>query len=259
MATVISQRQPITAWQTGLLRLTTFFVPGSNVQNMKTDWWKNLLGREPDSRNEQPKIGQKSEVGQFEKGKLVLAVNPDRVDWLYTVKDDEKPGEIPAIGLFTDALEKFHELMSKWLGSDDCLPVQRLAFGAVLFLPVKDESDGYKQLSVYLPFALDSENTSDFLYRINRLRDSISGIPDLRINRLSTWSVACFQWIESRIVFGLVPSVSSPIPSAFCCKLDLDINTVLDFKQELPREKLLDVFEELINLGKEIIQNGDIK
>ena len=131
------------------------------------------------------------------------------------------------------------------------------AFGAVLLRPVENRQAGYQQIAAYLPHVqLDPEGASDFLYQINRPRNSNSGIPDLRINRLSKWSIAASM--ESTFSFGSTSAAHFPGPRHFACRLELDINTVPDFRDELAREQLPQIFQELVDLGKEIAKAGDI-
>jgi len=133
-------------------------------------------------------------------------------------------------------------LMLRWLAG--CPPLQRLAFGAVLTRPVDDLLTGYRQISDYLPFVqLDPESSSDFSYQINRPRNS-TVISGLRINRFSRWSVAR--------VFA------STFDTQIGCRVELDINTAQEFQGELPQEKLPVIIQELVDLGKEIAENGDI-
>jgi hypothetical protein len=42
-----------------------------------------------------------------------------------------------------------------------------------------------------------------------------------------------------------------------CC-IELDINTSPDYQEDLPKEKLPQIFRELVDLGKEIVKEGDI-
>jgi hypothetical protein len=44
----------------------------------------------------------------------------------------------------------------------------------------------------------------------------------------------------------------------FSCRVEVDINTSQDFQGELPQVLLPKILEELINLGQEIIREGDI-
>ncbi|MDP3063830.1 MAG: hypothetical protein Q8O40_11575 [Chloroflexota bacterium] len=44
----------------------------------------------------------------------------------------------------------------------------------------------------------------------------------------------------------------------YACRLELDINTPGDYADEIPREGLGKVFEELVTFGVEIAKRGDI-
>ncbi len=100
--------------------------------------------------------------------------------------------------------------------------------------------------------------SSDFSYQINRPRISGSGIPDLKINRLSKWSVASWRLEE----WSLGPQTTVKTlegQEAFSCRLELDINTAADFSGEITSQSLASIFAEQINLGAEIAEHGDIK
>lgn len=201
--------------------------------------------------------------GMFEGGKkLVLITNPARIDWLLNAlpSQDQKAESLPTLGSFPKILDMFFQLMLRWFDLETCPSVQRLAFGATLLQPTKDLQSGYQQISSYLSHVrLEPEGFSDFLYQINRPRDSISGIKGLRINRLSKWFVE--MWQLGGLSIGSA-SIVTPIvysPTHFACRLDLDINTTQDFQGELTREQLPKIFRELVELGKEIAREGDIK
>jgi hypothetical protein len=44
----------------------------------------------------------------------------------------------------------------------------------------------------------------------------------------------------------------------YIVRLELDINTSADFQEELPSDRLNDIFDELAKLGMEIAEKGDI-
>jgi hypothetical protein len=250
-------RPPITAWQAESLRLTLF--PARTAQTAEQTWWNDLFGEPPEVRNSRLKIGEQREEGPFEEGKLILAVQPGRVDWRFTVAEKGvNVGEVRKIGPFLGSLDKFSKLMLDWFELGTCPATRRLAFGAVLVIPAKDRQEGYRQISAYLPYDLDPEGSSDFLYQINRPRDSKTGIAGLRIHRLSKWSVATIYWMESELFFGLASALHFQGPQVFACRLELDINTVPDLKNELVQEQLPEVFRELLELGKEIAREGDV-
>jgi hypothetical protein len=242
-----------TDWKAQSLRLTAFLSPSAQVGEQ--DWWKVLTGELPDSTISQPKIGVQKQEGKFKsekiEGQLVLSVQISRIDWQLTPLDMPESG-FPTIGLFSDAMDSFSELMQRWL--EIAPPIQRLALGAVLRQNTINAQEGYENLSKYLTFRLDKDS-SEFLYRINRPRKS-QNIADLLINRLSTWSVD--------LLAGFVLSPNEPIryslkPAEFALSLELDINTSADFSGELTPDKSPEILQELVNLSQEIAEEGDIK
>jgi hypothetical protein len=192
----------------------------------------------------------------LDNGKLVLVIQPARIDWLFTVADAHQMEErsIPTIGSFPQALATFRQLMLRWFALETCPSLVRLAFGAVLFQPVDDRPTGYRRLAVYLPsVALDPEGASDFFYQINRPRESTS-ITGLRINRLSKWSVA----LHGLAAFSVEPATITLSTPLAACRLELDINTAPDLQGELARQQLPHVFRELVALGQQIASEGDV-
>ena len=251
-ATVL--RLPPSAWQVQLLRLTAFLNPETEINH--SSWWLDAVGESPDTQVTEPKSGKRKEEGTFEGGKLVLTVQPGRTDWVLGVAEPEfENDEFPNIGFFPQRLEAFCELVSRWFAVETLPAIGRLAFGTILYLPVESREMGYRQLDAYLSSVqLDPIGSSDLVYQINRPRDSNSRVPELRINRLSKWSTSSFTPMAVRID---ATSVDLGTPSFACC-LQLDINTVQDFQGELDRAHVSEVWQELVDLGQEIIREGDI-
>lgn len=248
-------RPPLEVWQVETLRTTGFPSPAAPVT--ASTWWKDLVGEEPEKRVSQPRRGGHQDEGVLDNGKLVLVTQPARVDWLLTVPDapQMEGRSIPTIGSFPQALVTFRDLMLRWFALETCPALIRLAFGAVLFQPVDDRPTGYRRLAVYLPsVTLDPEGASDFFYQINRLRMSTSMVTGLRINRLSKWSVA----LHGLAAFSFEPATVTLNTPLVACRLEFDINTAPDFQGELSRQRLPQVFHELVHLGQEIASEGDV-
>lgn len=207
-------RPSLGVWQAETMRLTAF--PGPAARIAEPTWWADLVGEPPEAKISRPRKGGQQEEGIFEGRKLVLVVEPSRIDWLLIPADhqDGEMGDIPTIGSFPEALDAFSQLMLRWFALGTCPPVRRLAFGAILLQPVEDRQTGYRQISAYLPSVrLDPEGSSDFSYQINRPRDSTSGISGLRINRLSKWS----SYLENGpILYGTGIRRALPRTSLFC-------------------------------------------
>lgn len=244
-----TKKYPLTDWLVEGLRVTAFTKP--NEITPKQTWWSDLFGEEPEERTEKIKDRLTIEEGPYKNGNLIFVVHPIRIDWRYAATNqDENPGEFSNIGELLPALEVFQDLMEQWLSLESLPPITRLAFGAVLLNPADDIIEGYNTLSQYLPFSIDTENTSDFLYQINRRRDS-KAVPDLAINRLSKWSVVSL----TRLQIAPGPVVQFPLHTA--CRLEFDINTVPDPELEIENNVLASLLDEFIRLGTEIVETGD--
>jgi len=247
-------------WEAQSLRLTLFSV--LPVDGEKTNWWERLVGLPPESKVSLPRINGYEESGPVEHVGLELHVQPDRQARLKLLlpspKDDLNSEVPPVIGPLPEALDQFGSLAKKWLAFPDVPQVERLAFGAILHRSVRDRKTGYKELSEYLAgyVKIDAENSSDFSYSINRPRPSGLGIKGLQINRLSKWSVVTWSWMRhtiSRTSSNVVRDAER-----FSCHLELDISTDQNFKEELDRGKLEELYDELVAFGLEIAEKGDI-
>lgn len=242
-------------WEVTTLRLTCFLSPRADVGDV--EWWKEIVGQVPEKEVKLPRRGSKKQEGPFGEGKLILSIKFNRIDWVFTVNPNEDPDDptMPSLGLFTQTLALFQSMMERWLHKAP--QTQRLAFGAVLISPVSDRVSGYEKLQVLLPSVqLDSQGSSEFLYRINRPRLS-NKIEGLSINRLSKWAVESWNYMEMSLPLQL----DSPIQQGqqhFACSLELDINTSVEFQTDLPTDQVPAVFSELISLGMEISEKGDI-
>ncbi len=246
---------PLEAWQTMSVRVTGF--PADPITR-EVSWWADLVGYPPEAAASRPKVGQYGTEGEFEGRQLSLQVQPDRFDWSLApvIKlSEEEPSTLPLAGPFSEVLGSLMKIVERWLPVAPT--ITRLAFGAALAQPCEDRRSGYIQIAKYLPNVALDPDSSDFLYQINRPRASKAGIENLRINRLMKWSVMqfhrfsmAFEKLGIRTV-GLAPGDSA-------CRLELDINTVPDFKGNLLPEKLPAVLRELVDLAFEIAAKGDI-
>jgi len=249
-------RLPIAAWEAESLRLTAFPIPAAPVEDV--GWWESLMGEPPEVEVVRRREGGKRMEGAFEHGRLVIQTSPSRIDLLTILSpEQEATSGFLKIGKFEQILGRFDEVMNRWLTLDSCPDIQRIAFGAVLLSPVDSKVSGYRQLAAYLPsVTIDPEHSTDLFYQINHPRESATGIPDLKINRLSKWSVAQLSTVglvvePTRISYHDVPQ------SYLACRLELDINTAAERREPLPRETVSNVWQELLNLGREIVIDGE--
>jgi len=250
------------SWEAQTLRLTLFSV--LPIDGEKTNWWEQLVGLPPKAKVSLPRINGYEESGPIEdaagrQAHLKLQIQQGRIDLLLTAfpKDDLNSEVPPVIGPLPEALDQFGSLAKKWLEFPDVPQVERVALGALLDRSVRDRKAGYEELREYLSHyvQIDPEHSSDFSYSINRPRASL-GIKDLQINRLSKWSVII--WALMRHNISRTSSDVIRHAERFSCHLELDINTDQNFKNGIDRGKLVELYDELVALGVEIAEKGDV-
>lgn len=243
----------LSEWEVETVRMTAFSHSVSSEVKFAT--WEDLVGTPPENIIDKPRQGIRQEEGSYENGGLILKAELGRVDLIYAAKIGDEH-IFSSTGNFSEATSNLATLIER-IFSGDCPPLKRIAFGAILNLSVADKKTGYEQLSPYLPSVqIDPDGSRDFLYRINRPKDSLFEIPNLTVNRLATWSVASLQ--SSQFVVRADSTDASRSPLIYACRLELDINTSADYDDVLPSEGLVSIIDELINQGKEIITHGDV-
>ena len=235
-------------WNADLLRLTAF--PTSRYRTPPVEsWWEKVVGEPPDQIIAEPKKGEVQPKGTFSNIGLTMTSQVMRVELRQEVN---LPGQ-STIGPYDDVRPAFCQLVQKWLGLENCPPLQRLAFGATLTKPVGvRKEDSYKTLGQYLPGVEIPQHSSDFLYQINRRRPS-NAVNDLALNRLSKWSVQLLRQVS----FGSAGAVVMS-PEEFSCRVELDINSDPEHTSELPADRLPALFDELVILADELSILGDI-
>lgn len=239
--------QQTAAWQVELFRLSLFLSPTTETETALS--WESLVGESPASLESQPRLGIQQESGPYNAGVLTLVQQPQRVDCVFSALE-QKENSFGYIGPLRETLQSFTEISLRALAKSPRLI--RLAFGAVLLQPAESRTAGYRQLAPLLPaVTLDPDNMSDFMYRINRRRSS-KILDKLDLNRLSSWSVAAL--LQAQFPFGGQATVKE---YAFASRIELDINTVPDYKADLPQDKLGDLFRELSEYALEIAEQGD--
>ena len=184
-------------WHAELLRMTAF--PTPTAKAARPEWWQELTGETPRQVTSEPRKGGAQVEGTFADGRLLLTANPMRIDLAYLVTPNVTPFERErTLGSYARAESVFANVASKWLGLESRPPIQRLAYGVVVVAPVDSHEEGYQALQTFLPAVRLDPASSDFLYQINRTRQSAI-VEGLTVNRLSKWLVQVSQGI------GLVP------------------------------------------------------
>jgi hypothetical protein len=201
------------------------------------------------------------ETGYYNGGLLTLTVRPARIDLLVAphAPDIAKPeASMPHLGSFPEVLTTFNQLVEKWFKLENCPPIIRLAFGTTLSEPATDRVAAYRKLSSYLPcIKIDPEGSSEFLYRINRSKETkTQTLGRLRINRLCTWHAIRWQMFTGQF-FADPSRAPTSVELSNAVQLELDINTDPSRTTTLPPETLPPLWLELTEFAKEIAARGD--
>ena len=241
-------------WQVLQLRGTVFSadVPHLDLSTI----WRQVVGEDPEEEQNRPRQGLYMLTGPFGDWQLRVTGLPDRINWVITPGEEGYAEESRLGPSLTVELEAIHSLSEGWLSA---IPdKRRLAFGAVVADPVENKREGYGKLSEILraSVAIDPDNSSDFLYQINRPRESIV-FPHLMINRLSKWSVASRASYHMSLSPGGPPTRVNVTDEGTWLNLELDISTEADYSENLPNEKMESIFQELTELAVEIATKGD--
>jgi hypothetical protein len=147
--------------------------------------------------------------------------------------------------------------MGRWL-EDQCPEIKRLAFLGTLFQPVANHQEGYQRIDQYLRHVEVFPDSSDLLYRINRRAQSRTGIENLAINRLSTWSVPKLE--TQMIAQAGGERRAERQTSDFFCALEFDVNTSHEYQgSSLPRGRLRALLEELVEMATGLATRGDLR
>lgn len=243
-----------TDWQVEILRITVFPVDIDSVS--PSQLWETHIGdSEPEIHIQPGKSNQRS--ASYGNGEIYLVKTPSQVDWRYILplNDDSDDNDLPVWGNLRNELTTFNEFSKDFLENSSIFPLNRLAFGAVLMKPTLDVLSTQRNIEKSLPH-INMENAAEFGYIINRRRASDS-ITELQINRLSRWHVATLERNASTLDPAM-DTVENRLEKLFAARLELDINTVPTEEIRLRSRKLHTLFEELLHLGLEIANKGDI-
>jgi hypothetical protein len=241
--------------ETESLRFTGFLssTEGTGPQN----WWAELTGAEPETRNSRPSLGQFQEAGPLNSYGLVLSMNPGRVDWLLTPSQRVgAPPDPKRAGPLAETLPFFVGLMTRWIGNGP--EFTRIALGVVVHEPVPSREEAYRRLARYLPAVkVDPEGSSELFYQVNRPRKSLV-IDGLTVNRLSKWSVSFSVPFSFSLLSPAQGQFGRVSEGETTCRIELDINTDPMFSgspRDLSSPRLL---EEFVKLAEEIVTVGEI-
>jgi hypothetical protein len=237
------------AWQLEFVRLIAF--PAEPAHLLDQHWWRDLASGQPEDYATTQKKNTREERGSFQGTTLSLTIDTHRLEWLIQplAEFDAVSGALPTLGPFRERIDWFVELMMAWL-ANSCPPLVRLAFAGKLLQAASTPQEAYRVLSVHLAGVPLEPNPNDFLFHVNRRRNS-AVVPGLPLNRMSTWS-------KLNVGFPVVPGTSFTWPDKCYSAVQLDMNTAPEKTEILPSGPLPPLFRELASLGVEIAERGDV-
>jgi hypothetical protein len=252
--TKTSKKADVIAWQTESLRVSAFPISGATVV---PNSWKEITGNDPDENVKQPPPMPSFDAGPFFAGRLSVGYQAGRIDLVLTPDQTNRSQSegLRHLGDFDPAMDKVLPAARKMFRPE--MVMQRLAIGAILLRPAKSSEDGYKILKSILPVAREiPEIASDFSFQLNvPVVLSVTGIPDIRINRLLKWNVARFQ--IANIVGGSgVPTQIVGGTEIYVVRVEMDINTQGDLAVPLSYQNILDVIDRLAAQVRAIVANA---
>ena len=245
-------------WSVESFRLTTFHNSVGTIAQDVASLWETVTGDRPDQVSSRPRENVTLVEGPYAGNRLVFTCRPDRTDW--NLRSAPQPPDVPAdefitMGFLTALLPPFLELSKGWLGISP--GITRFAFGSILLVPMEGLLEANGELDQLLPkVEVDSTGSSDFFYQINRPRQSLSK-GGVVINRLSKWSVMQGGSLGFTVPGNVEPQIILG-RSFFACRLELDVNTAGALQSPIVGDEAISLFEELVQLGKEITEKGDI-
>lgn len=246
-------------WTAEQLRCSAFILRGDSQP--ADYWWRKLAEAEPEQVTSNPRLGSSQAVGGFGPGTFVVSTQPDRVDWFLGPPPIEAisiqgPAATaptpPSIGGAGEAFEVFSGISKRWLAFDEIPNLNRLALGGVLSHQEENKHAAYLRLPDYVPVQVDP-NSSDFLYQISLPTQSRSKIEGLTINRLSKWAVTMFKLIALNAPGG---PLTHDLKTTIALRSEIDVNTAQEYQNELPKDRLIEIFDELVDYGRDLIANG---
>lgn len=249
-------------WLAEQLRFTIFPKTPIFSSDVLVDWAFALTNKHPDEIKSKPAevFYSANGSGTFEEFNYNYLIESqiDRIHFRMVGDPTSESISSPwiALGLLDKIIKPFSSIANKII-SLNAWPneVKRIAFGTYLLFPVDDRQHGYAELDKLLKYInMDPQNSSDFIFQINRPKSSSYG----KINRLSKWLTAINSGpILIKQEDQKINAQVSSNPS-YAVKAILDIST---FPSDKPIatscEKQIEILNLLVAMAFEIADKGD--
>lgn len=240
-------------WKIESLRLTSFLNNDFNSSPLE-NWLKAISKNDPLSINKT--VNQFQGIAQIGTSMLKLEWKNNRIDLFL---NSNAPALEKNIGNYSDITSLMNNFLLSFLDITDCPVSKRLAIGVILYIPIKNIEEATDILQPKLKSVTNIKGTSDFLFRINRPVQSKT-MPELKINRLMTWSIAVTQIIKLQVNISqpniIQQSTSNNSIPELMCRLEMDFNTV-DNKVQLSVCEQKEISKELMSMVVEVAEKGE--
>ncbi len=241
-------------WNLAQARLTCFF--REPLENQKNDWWEEVLGVPPDESVTKRTEGIHTDKGIVNGRRLLLNIQRNKVDWLVSPVEQLSDELFNFIGTYDESTIQLRDMLQNWVSTAG--QIKRIAIGAIALEPVEDRENGYRFLQTMLPaLTIQPETSSDFFFQINRPTIGEFREVAIKINRLMKWSVSQVEFHRQNLAFN-TGLESDLVASGHAARCELDISTDQDQDQEIDPAIRIDVLNRLFELGRSILQEGDV-
>jgi hypothetical protein len=243
------------AWTCELMRLSVF---SNQPLKLHPNAWQVISGRDEEAPNVQRGAARQIIFGPHLDGQLSLATIGPRADLILSPAPNQEKlleGALPTIGAWPAVLEGFEKSVLAYLREHEH-PTVRMAFASSLLCQFNAPVDASKALIERVKsFKPPADTFADPLYRINWPRPSRS-VNDLKLNRLTTWSV---QRVQLQLMIEGTPGTNSdPMVITHFLKLELDHNTDGDRTEPFDRAQLMPIYKELTDLALQNAEQGEV-
>lgn len=233
-------------WSTGLLRFTAFTTEA--IVEQPENLFLGFFGivHEIETRNKTAFTCEFARITESSHLRVVIA--GQKIDFI--AQGMPTAGQEPGLPNLSDEID-FIKSAKDFL---KIVSVKRLAFGGQYFLLTQSREDAYSEMSKLMHYVdLDSSNSSEFAYQINRPRKLTFEGKNISINRLSNWATVR---LESHSISSGAQEI---IKESNAVAITTDINTDASLDMSLfdftIKEKIIDTLFEYTN---ELLTKGDI-
>jgi len=227
-------------WDIESVRVTFFGPPGTFGRHQQ--YWRTLIGSDPEIVSGRPAEGLFSEEGSFrEDVRLVISGAVGRVDIMLS---PQLSPVWPTIGKFGSVMQSILSLVDA--GGTLFNSAHRIALGVTANLRVNDRENGYAVLASLLHDVSVSSDMHDLFFQVNYPKE-LKSYP-VSANRISRWMAGALQ-LSSQ------PDLNVELGDMV--RVEIDLNTFQKAQLKLADALLQEVLSEFSSLAKDILEQGN--